>query len=124
MKALKGLVLGMGILIFIILGVIAVTLYNRAAEPEGIPEGGPEDGPEGGPGKTAGVAGNKLAGPSLPAFGTARLGLPAGAALLGMDADGGRLLLRARHADGGEWIHVVDLATGTTLGRIEVISGE
>ncbi len=120
MKALKGLVVGMGILIFVILGVIAVTLYNRAAVPEGGPDGGPEDGP----GKTAGVAGNKLAGPSLPAFGPARLGLPAGAALLGMDADGGRLLLRVRHADGGEWIHVVDLATGTTLGRIEVTPGK
>ncbi len=113
MKALKSLVIGMGVLIVAGLGVIVVTLYNRAS----------------GPGETPGDRGvdrgvEAAAGAPLAAFGTARLGLPAGSAVLGMNAADGRLLLRARLPNEGEWIYVIDLATGATLGKIEVTPGE
>lgn len=124
MKALKSLVIGMGVLIVAGLGVIAVTLYNRGAEWESPRQDGPEKTAGAAIGKAADAAGGKAAGAPLPAFGTVRLGLPAGGAVLGMTAGGGRLLLRARHPDGGEWIYVVDLATGATLGRIEVTPGK
>jgi hypothetical protein len=114
MKALKALVVGMGILIIAALGVIVVTLYNRAAGPG---DRGPETA-AGEAGKQAGV------GAPLAAFGTARIGLPAGSTVLGMNAADGRLLLRTRRAGGGEWIYVIDLATGATLGKIEVTQGE
>lgn len=116
MKALKSLVIGMGILIVAVLGIIAVTLYNRAAETKG----GPGDGAT----NMSGAAIKNIEGTALPAFGTARLGLPAGSAVLGMNAAEGRLLLRARHASGAEWIYIIDLATGATLGKIEVTQGE
>ncbi len=117
MKALKGLVIGMGVLIVAGLGVIVVTLYNRASAPgdSGVDRGGDRGGDRG-----VEAAG----GAPLPAFGTARLFLPAGGAVLGMTAADGRLLLRARHADASEWIYIVDLASGATLGKIEVTKGE
>ncbi len=123
MKALKGLVVGMGVLIAVGLGVIVVTLYNRATVPGETPGDGGVDGGTDRGGETAGAPLGAFGKP-LSAFGTARLDLPAGSAVLGMTATDGRLLLRARHADASQWIYIVDLATGATLGKIEVTHGD
>ncbi len=113
MQALKALIIGMGVLIFAGFGVIAVTLYNRATAPED----------SGGQAESAGTAAPGAGAATevpLPSFGRARLGLPAGSRVVETTADGGRLILRVRGPDGAETIHIIDLATGTRLGTIEV----
>ncbi len=113
MQALKALIICMGVLIFAGFGVIAVTLYNRATAPED--SGGQAESAD----TAAPDAGAATEGP-LPSFGLARLGLPAGSRVIEMSTERGRLLLRVRGPAGAESIHIIDLATGTRLGTIEV----
>ncbi len=107
MQALKALIIGMGLLILAGFGVVVVTLYNRATAPEDS-------------GGKAESAGDAAPAGSLPSFGLARLGLPAGSRVVETTAEGGRLMLRVRGPAGAETIHVIDLATGARLGTIEI----
>lgn len=119
MKALKVLIIVMSVLILAGFGIIAVTLYKRMTAPEEAQAPAAEKAAP----KAARLPAVEIPGAPPPAFGTARLGLPAGSEVIEMRAEGRRLLLRVRLPDGGQWIHVVDLATGASLGRIELTPG-
>ena len=88
MGALKALVIGMAVLIVAGLAVVAVTIANRVGVREGA-----------GPSGTAGT-----------------LAVPAGAAILETDIEGGRIALRLRLSDGTMAIHVHDLTDGRRIG--------
>lgn len=94
MWALKGLVIGMGVLIFAGLIVVVVTIANRASDD--------------GPGKT-------------PIAAESTLKIPPGAQVLETTLDGSRVALRLRLRDGGTAIHIFNLADGKSAGvhRIE-----
>lgn len=94
MRALKGLVIGMGVLIAAGLVVVGVTIANRTLD------GGPP-----------GVATD------------AAFALPAGAEVLETALDGGRVALRIRLAGGGTAIHVFDLATGERVATARIAEG-
>lgn len=91
MRALKGLVIGMGGLIVAGLVVVVATVVNRSLDRD-----------------------------AAPATESA-LALPRGAEVLETALDGGRIALRLRLADGTTAIHVFELATGRRVGvaRIE-----
>ncbi|MBM3486413.1 MAG: hypothetical protein FJX67_07230 [Alphaproteobacteria bacterium] len=90
MRALKFLVILMGVLIAAGLAVIVVTLVNRAG------------------------SGDK-AGP-----GTVAVDLPPGASVVETTAADGRLYLRLRTQDGRHIILILDGATGRALGTLEL----
>ncbi len=71
--------------------------------------------------RTAGELGRPAAGEA--GFGETDLALPAGARLITMSADQGRLYLHVREADQGEAILVVDGTDGRLLGRIRLREG-
>ncbi len=111
MQALKALIIGMGVLIFAGFGIVGVTLYNRITAPDD--SGGEAE-------STVEAAGRPETAGSLPAFGRARLGLPAGSRVIEMATEGRRLILHVRGPAGAESIHIIDLATGARLGTIEI----
>ncbi len=99
MRALKTLVIAMGIAILIGASVLATLIFERA-------------------GRIGGSA------PVSKSSGTAmRLELPAGAAIIESRLDGGRLLLRARLADGREALFVFDAADGRIAARYDIAAG-
>jgi hypothetical protein len=75
--------------------------------------------------RTAGEFGGELGDSAADeaSFGETDLALPAGARLITMSADRGRLYLHVREADGGEAILVVDGTDGRLLGRIRLQGG-
>lgn len=106
MRAMKGLVIGLGALIvlsFILLfyGFITNIVGTEAerADPSGDPVAAAQP-------------------PTGPSFGTARLLLPAGCNVVDMRPDGARLYLRTGPAGLCERIIVVDTSTGAELGTI------
>ena len=127
MQALKALVIFLGVLILAGMAVIAVTLYNRATDPErGFFRKTPESAsapisastPASTPVRTPVPNAASTAG--ARAFAETRISTAAGSRVLGMTAAGDRLILRLALAGGGERLIVVDLVTGGVLGRIEV----
>ena len=94
MWALKGLVIGMGVLIFAGLIVVVVTIANR-------------------------MGGDGAA--KTPMATESTLQIPAGAQVLETTLDGSRVALRLRLRDGATAIHVFNLADGKSVGvhRIE-----
>lgn len=102
MRALKALVIGMGILILIGFAAVVMAMIERAGEGGG-------DGPSS---VRSGV-------PAERVFGDLRVKLPPGAQVIGTSADGGRLIVHLRLAGGEARILVIDLATGKRLGAIE-----
>jgi len=102
MRALKALVIGMGILILIGLAAVVVAVIQRAGDdgdddPSTVRSGAPAE----------------------RGFGDVRVRLPPGAQVIGTSADGGRLIVHLRLAGGEARILVIDLATGKRLGAIE-----
>ena len=60
-------------------------------------------------------------GEAAPAtFGDQQVSIPAGDRIVAMIATGDRLILRLDRPDGGEYLVVVDLKTGTRLGTIRL----
>ncbi len=102
MRALKALVIGMGILILIGFAAVVVAVIQRTGD----------DGDDGPSTVRSGV-------PTERAFGDVRVKLPSGAQVIGTAADGGRLIVHLRLAGGEARILVIDLATGKRLGAIE-----
>lgn len=100
MRALKALVIGMGVLIVVGLAVVVVTIAKRAddAKPE------------------AASAERRM--------GTAPLAVPAGATVLETDLDGGRIALRLRLADGTMAVFVYDLASGRRTANHVITNGD
>ncbi len=105
MQALKTLVIVLGVMIVAAIAVIGVTIYHRATNLVNSPVPPPaKPAPE-------------------PGFGRVALDLPPGSRVVEMTAEGDRLILRLRLADGGRWILILDMATGKRLGTFELRDG-
>jgi hypothetical protein len=118
MGALKGLVIGMGVLIVLVMGVIAYGLTRKAADPDFTFFDFA--------GKTTAAAPAAVAagGPSTP-FGDVMLPLAPGCRIEDMRPDGGRLFLRVGPAEGAcPQVVVIDLASGKVLGNVKVWSAK
>lgn len=119
MQALKGLVVGLGLLI--VLGVVGlgygfyVKFHNKDAALFKETAGGA-------PSVTAPIAGDATNAASLPAtgFGEARLDLPEGCTVAEMRPSGHRLYLRTGPTGLCERIVIIDVATGGVLGTLVV----
>ncbi|MGE3477804.1 MAG: hypothetical protein AB7H70_18540 [Rhodospirillaceae bacterium] len=109
MAMLKGLIIFMGVLIVIGVGVIGVTIFNRMNKPKvELSETAPAA-------ASAPVA-------SVPrAFGGAVLNVGAGCEIAETRADAGRLIVRTDGPGACRRIHILDLATGASLGTLDVL---
>jgi hypothetical protein len=110
MRALKGLVIGMGALIVIGLLVVVVALIERA---DGFDDGAPAQSAASPPAQSA-------ASSEKHAFGDVAVTLPPGAKVVATTTDAGRLVVHLRLADGTARVLVLDLATGKPLGTIRL----
>ncbi len=112
MQVLKGLVIGMALLIAVGMALFAYGLYQKIADPEFtfFPD---ETGDQ-----ATGTVVSRLAAPG--AFGTIAGPLPEGCVLARVIPEGDRLYLRIGPAGRCERVVVVDVATGSVLGTITV----
>lgn len=94
MRALKALVIVMGVLIVIGVVVVAVTIVKRGARLAEMPA-------------TAG-------------FGRAEIGVPPGSRVVETAIDGNRMVLRLVLVDGRTRMVVVNLRTGRRMGAIDL----
>ena len=101
MKALKTLVIVMGILILAGIAVIGVTLYNRANRPGGL-------------------AGTPPAAAPADRIADGSLGLPAGSRIRGLAGAGGRVVVHVELPSGAEELVILDPASGAVVGRLSV----
>lgn len=101
MRALKALVIVMGVLIVAGTAVVGYTIVKRSTVPAT-------------PMPAAGSAVAKTP------FGPVELALPPGARILRTDAEGGRLLVELELPGGGRRVLVVDLASGALVGTIDL----
>ena len=92
LRGLKAVVVVMGVIIVVGLVVVVVTIANRL----------------GGMGKTG------------PGFGTVDVAVPAGCEVVETVSDGTRLILRFGSGERCRRIVIVDLATGRTLGTVNL----
>ncbi len=114
MQALKALVIVLGAMIVAGIAVIGVTIYHRATNLVNSPV----------PGSTEPAVRTGF-GPGFgPGFGRVALDLPPGSRVVEMTAEGDRLILRLRLADGGRQILILDMATGKRLGTFELRDGK
>ena len=123
MRALKGLVVGLTILIVVAMTVIAYGLYRKSDEPDFkfFSLGGKE---------TAAVANQPAALPSptpamggapTNAFGDVLLSLPEGCTIASVSGDGARIFLKIGPAGTTcERVIVVNAASGALLGTLKV----
>lgn len=122
MRALKGLVIGMGILILIGFGVVVVGLIQRVGDDGDSTRPGQISGRPSAP--LAGAPGTPLQGPSAApseaTFGDVKVAIPAGAQVVATSTDSGRLVVQLRLGGGATRVLVVDLATGRRLGAIDL----
>jgi len=120
MQALKGLVIGMGLLIVIGMGVLGFGLYKKATDPgfrffkeASTPEVIAPTMP------AAPVASAQPA--AIPeAFGTKSVPLAPGETLEGVTPDGNRLILHLKGSDGADSLTIVDMNSGAVLGRLNL----
>ena len=119
MNGLKALVAIMGALIVVMMGVVGYGLYQKAVDPEFrfFDLGGKE---------AAAPASGPVSAPTAPlpaaagGYDRLALGLPEGTEVHQVAADGGRLFLHLRLADGTERVLTLNAATGEVLGTIDV----
>jgi len=105
MRALKILVMVMGVLLILGVSVVIVTIaYRTTHQAAQTPPGTPS---------------------ALPhAFGNATVGLPPGSKVVEMRGVGTRLALRVELADGRQELLILDADTGALLGAIELRTGD
>jgi hypothetical protein len=107
-RLLKGIVIGLGALIFVGLAVVVATIVHRAGQPMAAPQP---------------VVKTEII-PEVPvAFGSKKLDLPPGSRLIEIRPDGDRLILRVRQVGGIEQLVIVSLLTGERLGSIDLGAG-
>jgi uncharacterized protein DUF6476 len=99
MRALKILVVVMGVLLIAGFAVVVVTIISRM---------------------TQRATPTAVAAAHLPAFGTTSVTLPADSLVMEVQGAGDRILLRLDLKDGTEMLLVLDAATGTELGRVKL----
>lgn len=117
MQALKGLVVGLTILIVVAMTVIAYGLYRKADEPDFkfFTFGGRESAETARPPALPGAA------PATPrAFGEVMLSLPEGCTIASVSGDGARIFLKIGPGGGCERVIVVDATSGGLLGTLKV----
>ncbi len=108
MRALKALVIVMGVLILAGMGLVAYGIVKRAAIPERPAQ--PVAAPA--PPATSSAAARP--------YGPVEISLPSGARIARTRTSGERLIVELELADGGERFLVVDLATGGLVGTIDL----
>ena len=118
MQVLKTLVIVLGVMIVAGIAVIGVTIYHRATNLVNSPVP-PAAKPAAKPATEPAVR----TGPG-PGFGKVALDLPPGSRIVETTAEGDRLILRLRLADGGWQILILDMATGKRLGTFELTDGK
>jgi uncharacterized protein DUF6476 len=106
MRALKVLVVVMGVLLVAGSAVLVATIMSRLAQRPAPPA----------PAASAATR-------PVP-FGETAVTLPLGSKLVGMQATGNRLVLQVEQPDGRLELLVLDPDTGTVLGRIELRPGD
>jgi hypothetical protein len=99
MRALKILVVVMGVLLIAGFAVVVVTIIGRMTQ------------------RATPAA---LAAAHLTPFGTTSVTLPADSLVMEVQGAGDRILLRLDLKDGTEMLLVLDAATGTELGRVKL----
>jgi hypothetical protein len=104
MRALKVLVVVMGVLLVAGAAVLVATIVSRLAQRPALPAASAATRP-------------------VP-FGETAVTLPLGSKLVGMQATGNRLVLQVERPDGRLEFLVLDPDTGTMLGRIELRPGD
>jgi hypothetical protein len=119
MRALKSLVVFMGILIAIGITVVGVTIYRRATDTTAADasRGSATVAP------APAVTGARPGGLPLPGFAARDLDLPAGSAVVSVQTLDSRVLVHARLPDGGTRILLLDPASGATIGEWRVPGG-
>jgi hypothetical protein len=100
MRALKVLVVVMGVLLVAGFAVVVVTIMSRISQ-RGTPPAAPA------------VA-------HLTPFGDATVTLPSDSLVMEVQGAGERIFLRLELADGSEMLLILDAATGAELGRIKL----
>lgn len=114
MRALKTLVIGMGVLIALVMGVMAYGLMKKASNPDFTFFDFARQPAAAMPDAVADIR------PGVP-FGDVMLALAPGCRIEDMQPDGGRLFLRVGPADGTcQQIVVIDLASGKIMGNVKV----
>ena len=106
MRWLKGLVIGMGILILVGLTVVVVTVIKRASTPAH---------PETSINLPAGPATGST---STPRFGDTSIAIPPGAVTEGVISESRRLIVRLRLPNGKTALLLIEAATGRKIGLI------
>jgi hypothetical protein len=107
MRALKALVIGMGVLIVAGLGVVVYAVVDRLGAPEETAAAPPAT-PE---------AQRTAASKTLRNL---HITLPAGTQIVSTSLGDGQLLLRLRNAEGMETLEIFDTETGRRLRRIAI----
>jgi hypothetical protein len=108
MRALKALVIGMGVLIAAGLGVVVFAIVDRLGEPK----------PQTPPAAQAKQANAPVA--PKKTVRDLRIVLPPGAEIVESRLAGGQLMIRLKHADGIESFEIYDTETGRRLRRITI----
>ena len=98
MRALKLLLIGLGVLLLMGIGVLAATVIWR------IDHGRP------------------LSSRPVPTAAAQRIVLPAGAKVIATDVNAGRLIARVELTGGGVRVLVFDLATGGEVATIDLVT--
>jgi len=103
MQVVKALVIGMGFLILVGLAILVYGLTNKFGSSPS-------------PASKSPAAGDA----AVPAFGTIRASLPAGATVAGVQMQGGAVMVHLTLPDGGAQIMVFRLSDGRQTGTIEL----
>jgi len=115
MRALKGLVAGLGLMIVIVMAVIVYGLYRKSSDPDFrfFAFGGEPPVP-------AAVSQPPAAGTGLKSFGEVMVSLPDGCSIAGVTGDGKRLFLKIGPAGPKcERVVILDAVSGAILGNIK-----
>lgn len=120
MQALKGLVIGLGLTIVLVMGVLVWGLFKKSEDPDFKMFTFSDSTAKKAPSATTGAP--PLPQEVIPSWGSVSLNLPAGCGLHDMATGGGRLYVRTG-SDGGALagcnrVVVIDPATGRILGTV------
>jgi len=128
MRALKGLVIGMGLLIVAGLVLLVYGLYQKANDPDFVffkltdEKSNTTQVTAGTPTIAPPVAATQQVQPSLPqaTFGETAIPLSPGDKLSSMIAEGNRLIMHIRNNNGDERVVVTDMNSGALLGAFNL----
>ena len=123
MQALKGLVVGLTILIVVAMTVIAYGLYRKSDEPDFkfFSLGGKEAPAAANQPAVLPSPATAMAGAPTNAFGDVLLSLPEGCTIASVSGDGARIFLKIGPAGAAcERVIVVNAASGALLGTLKV----